>query len=136
MKFFVDTADVAEIRELAALGLLDGVTTNPSLVAKEGVDFHTRLREICEIVGDLSVSAEVIALDAAGMVEEGKELAAIAPNITVKVPMTPAGMEAVHTFSKLGITPERQAKFTGAVTDYLTRAGGRDVGNLMKGALM
>jgi len=88
MRFFIDTANVEDIKKAHKMGILDGVTTNPSLVAKEGVDFHTRLREICEIVGDVSVSAEVIALDAEGMIREGKELAQIAPNITVKVPMT------------------------------------------------
>jgi len=104
MRFFIDTANVEDIKKAHKMGILDGVTTNPSLVAKEGVDFHTRLREICEIVGDVSVSAEVIALDAEGMIREGKELAQIAPNITVKVPMTPAGLEAVATLSKENIT--------------------------------
>lgn len=104
MKFFIDTANVEDIKKAHKMGILDGVTTNPSLVAKEGVDFHTRLREICEIVGDVSVSAEVIALDAEGMIREGKELAQIAPNITVKVPMTPAGLEAVAALSKENIT--------------------------------
>ena len=104
MKFFIDTANVEDIKKAHKMGILDGVTTNPSLVAKEGVDFHTRLREICEIVGDVSVSAEVIALDAEGMIREGKELAQIAPNITVKVPMTPAGLEAVAALSKEKIT--------------------------------
>lgn len=75
MRFFIDTANVEDIKKAHKMGILDGVTTNPSLVAKEGVDFHTRLREICEIVGDVSVSAEVIALDAEGMIREGKELA-------------------------------------------------------------
>ncbi|ACB62178.1 MULTISPECIES: fructose-6-phosphate aldolase [Exiguobacterium] len=104
MRFFIDTANVEDIKKAHKMGILDGVTTNPSLVAKEGVDFHTRLREICEIVGDVSVSAEVIALDAEGMIREGKELAQIAPNITVKVPMTPAGLEAVAALSKENIT--------------------------------
>jgi len=103
MKFFIDTANVEDIKKAHAMGILDGVTTNPSLVAKEGVDFHTRLREICDIVGDMSVSAEVIALDAAGMIKEGKELSKIAPNITVKVPMTPAGLEAVAALTAEGI---------------------------------
>ncbi|GAE27888.1 transaldolase [Halalkalibacter wakoensis JCM 9140] len=88
MKFFIDTANIEQIKEAKDLGILAGVTTNPSLVAKEGVDFHDRLREITSVVTEDSVSAEVIALDAEGMIKEGKELAAIAPNITVKVPMT------------------------------------------------
>src|SRR5690625_7982037 len=93
MKFFVDTANIDDIRAAQELGVLAGVTTNPSLVAKEGVSFHDRLKEItAEVSG--SVSAEVIAEDAEGMIEEGKELAAIAPNITVKVPMTLEGLKA------------------------------------------
>jgi transaldolase len=103
MKFFIDTANLDEIREAHELGLLAGVTTNPSLVAREkGVSFHDRIKEISALVPG-SVSAEVIALDADGMIREGRELAAIAPNITVKVPMTPAGLKAVHAFSQDGI---------------------------------
>jgi transaldolase len=104
VKFFIDTANLDEIREAHELGLLAGVTTNPSLVAREkGVSFHGRIREIAALVPG-SVSAEVIALDAAGMIKEGMELAAIAPNITIKVPMTPDGLKACHHFSKQGIT--------------------------------
>ena len=98
MKFFIDTANIAEIREANDLGILHGVTTNPTLVAKEGVDFHERLREITAIVKG-SVSAEVISEDAEGMIKEARELAAIAPNITVKVPMTWEGLKAVKTLS-------------------------------------
>lgn len=98
MKFFIDTANIDEIREANDLGILDGVTTNPTLVAKEGVDFHERLREITAIVKG-SVSAEVISEDAEGMIKEARELAAIAPNITVKVPMTWEGLKAVKTLS-------------------------------------
>src|SRR5690625_4927837 len=102
MKFFIDTANIDEIREANALGILSGVTTNPSLVAKEGVSFHERLQEITKEVSG-SVSAEVISEDAEGMIKEGKELAAIAPNITIKVPMTLEGLKAVKTFSDLDI---------------------------------
>jgi len=98
VKFFIDTANIDEIREANDLGILDGVTTNPTLVAKEGVDFHERLREITAIVKG-SVSAEVISEDAEGMIKEARELAAIAPNITVKVPMTWEGLKAVKTLS-------------------------------------
>ncbi len=98
MKFFVDTADVKEISELAATGLLDGVTTNPSLVAKAGRDFKTIIKEICAIVPG-PVSAEVSALDAEGMVAEGRTLAAIAPNVTVKVPLTWEGLKACRTLT-------------------------------------
>ncbi|ALA53145.1 fructose-6-phosphate aldolase [Shouchella clausii] len=102
MKFFVDTANINEIKEANELGILDGVTTNPSLVAKEGVDFHERIAEIAKLVPG-SVSAEVISLDAEGMIEEGKTLAAISENITVKVPMTVDGLKAVKAFAELGI---------------------------------
>ena len=101
MKFFIDTANMEEIKEAFHLGIISGVTTNPSLVAKEkDISFHDRLREITELVPG-SVSGEVIALDAEGMIKEGRELAAIAPNITVKIPMTPDGMKAVSdTFKR------------------------------------
>ncbi len=102
MKFFVDTADVAEIRELADKGLLDGVTTNPSLVAKAGRDFIQTIREICAIV-EGPVSAEVAALDAESMIAEGRKLAEIADNVTVKVPLTWDGLKACRTLSQAGI---------------------------------
>jgi transaldolase len=93
MKFFVDTADVAEIKELAATGLLDGVTTNPSLVAKAKRDFREIIAEICSIVPG-PVSAEVAAVDVEGMLKEGRALAKIAKNVTVKVPLTFDGLKA------------------------------------------
>jgi transaldolase len=101
MKFFVDTADVAEIRELAATGLVDGATTNPSLVAKTGRDFFEVLREICDIV-DGPVSAEVTATEAEAMTEEGRKLAALADNIAIKVPLTWDGLKACRTLSQAG----------------------------------
>jgi transaldolase len=85
MKFYLDTANINEIREAATLGILDGITTNPSLVAKEGRDFHSTLREISSIVNG-PISAEVTATEREGMVREGRELARIHPNIVVKVP--------------------------------------------------
>jgi transaldolase len=102
MKFFIDTADVKEIREANALGVLDGVTTNPSLVAKSGRKFIEVLKEIIEIV-DGPISAEVVALDHEGMIREAEELAAIHPNIVVKIPMTPEGLKAVKTLHGKGI---------------------------------
>ena len=102
MKFFIDTADVKEIREANALGVLDGVTTNPSLVAKESKPFETILKEICKEV-DGPVSAEVVSLDAAGMVKEGKKLAKIADNIVIKVPIIEEGLKAVKKFTAEGI---------------------------------
>jgi len=123
MKFFIDTANLEEIREANDLGLLAGVTTNPSLVAKEkGVSFHDRIREITELVPG-SVSAEVISLDAEGMIAEGKELAAIAPNVTVKLPMTPDGLKACHAFSKLGIKTNVTLIFNANQALLAARAG-------------
>ncbi|MEM7122245.1 MAG: fructose-6-phosphate aldolase [Pseudomonadota bacterium] len=101
MKFFVDTADVAEIRDLADTGLLDGVTTNPSLIAKSGGDFVEVLREICSVVAG-PVSAEVTATDADGMVAEGKKLARVADNITIKVPLTWDGLKACRAITQHG----------------------------------
>ncbi len=102
MKFFLDTANLEEIRQAASMGLIDGVTTNPSLIAKEKGDFRDRLRQICAAVPG-PISAEVVALDAEGMVREGRELAKIADNITVKVPVTLEGLKAVRTFAGEGI---------------------------------
>ena len=101
MKFFVDTADLAEIRDLAATGLLDGVTTNPSLVAKAGRDFKELIKEICAVV-DGPVSAEVAALDTAGMLKEGRLLAKIARNVAVKVPLTWDGLKACKALTSEG----------------------------------
>ena len=102
MDFFVDTADVAEIRELASLGLLDGVTTNPSLIAKAGRDFKTIIAEICEIVPG-PVSAEVAATDVQGMLAEGRVLAKIAKNVAVKVPLTWDGLKACRALTGDGV---------------------------------
>src|SRR5690348_1790767 len=101
MKFFIDTADLAEIADLAATGLVDGVTTNPSLVAKTGRNFLDVVREICAIVPG-PVSAEVAALDFPTMLAEGRKLAKIAPNVTVKVPLTPDGLKTCRTLSGEG----------------------------------
>ncbi|HEX9920205.1 MAG: fructose-6-phosphate aldolase [bacterium] len=102
MKFFIDTANVKAIKEMADLGVLDGVTTNPTLVAKEGRDFLEVLREICEIV-DGPISAEVISLEAEGMVREARELAKIHKNIVIKIPMTREGLKATKALSREGI---------------------------------
>ena len=98
MKFFLDTANLDEIREAASTGILDGVTTNPSLIAKEGNDFEDQLIKICSIV-DGPVSAEVVSLDAEGMVAEGRNLAAVHPNIVVKCPFTLEGLKATKKLS-------------------------------------
>ena len=106
MKFFIDTANLEQIREANELGVLDGVTTNPSLMAKEGIRGIENQRkhylEICEMV-DGDVSAEVIATDYDGMIREGEELAAIHPNIVVKIPCIEAGIRAIKYFSEKGI---------------------------------
>jgi transaldolase len=102
MKFFLDTANVKEIQEAASLGLLDGVTTNPSLVAKEGRSFKEVLLEICNIV-DGPISAEVVSLEANAMVKEGKELAKIHKNIVVKVPLIAEGLKATKKMAAEGI---------------------------------
>jgi transaldolase len=123
VQFFIDTANLEEIREANALGVLAGVTTNPSLVAKEeGVNFHDRLREICEEVKG-SVSAEVIAVKADEMIEEGKELAAIAPNITVKIPMTKEGLKAVKALTDLKIKTNVTLIFNANQALLAARAG-------------
>ena len=101
MELYIDTANIDEIREAHDLGVLDGVTTNPSLIAKEGVDYHKRLAEICEVVRG-PVSAEVIATDYDGMLKEGREAAKLASNIVVKLPITPAGLKACKTLSDEG----------------------------------
>ena len=102
MKFFIDTANVDEIREAASLGVLDGVTTNPSLVAKEGKEFRQVLREIVSIVNG-PISAEVTATDRDGMVDEGRELSAIHPNIVIKVPLIKEGLQACKQLRSEGI---------------------------------
>ena len=101
MKFFVDTADVDAIRELHELGMVDGVTTNPSLIMKSGRDIKEVTKEICDMV-DGPVSAETVALDAEGMIAEGRELARIADNIAIEVPLTWAGLKACKTLSDEG----------------------------------
>src|ERR1700743_2460353 len=102
MKIFLDTADVAEIREYAASGLVDGVTTNPSLAAKTGRDYGDVLKEICAIVSG-SVSAEVLSTEFDGMMKEGKAVSKIAKNITIKVPLTWDGLKACRALSDDGL---------------------------------
>ncbi|KOS30505.1 transaldolase [Bacillus anthracis] len=122
MKFFIDTANLEDIKEAYAFGVLAGVTTNPSFVAKEGVDFDERIGEICNVV-EGPVSAEVISLEADKMIEEGKELAKIAPNVVVKVPMTTEGLKAVKAFSDLGIRTNVTLVFSAVQAFFAARAG-------------
>lgn len=122
MKFFIDTADVQEIREAHALGLVDGVTTNPSLIAKSGRKFKDVIKEITAIV-DGPISAEVIALDAEGMVKEARELAKIHKNIVIKVPMTPEGLKATKQLSAKGIKTNVTLIFTPMQALLAAKAG-------------
>ena len=122
MKFFVDTGDAAEIRDLAATGLLDGVTTNPSLIAKAGKPFIPLIEEICSIVSG-PVSAEVAATDYETMIKEAKKLAAIADNVAVKVPLTPAGLKVCKELSDHGTMVNVTLCFSAAQAILAAKAG-------------
>ena len=122
MKFFVDTADIAEIRDLASTGLLDGVTTNPSLVAKTGRGFFELIEEICAVVPG-PVSAEVAATDHETMLAEGTRLAAIAPNVTVKVPLTRDGLKTCKALSEAGTMVNVTLCFSSAQALLAAKAG-------------
>jgi transaldolase len=122
MKFFIDTADTKEIRLAAEMGIIDGVTTNPSLIAKSGKDFHAVIKEICEIV-DGPISAEVVALDAPGMLKEGRELAKMHKNIVVKVPLTEEGLKATKAFTKEGIRTNVTLCFSSTQALLAAKAG-------------
>jgi transaldolase len=122
MKFFIDTADVKEIREAHALGLVDGVTTNPSLIAKSGRKFKDVIEEIVSIV-DGPISAEVVSLDAPGMISEAEELVKIHENIVVKVPMTPEGLKATKALTEKGIKTNVTLIFTPMQALLAAKAG-------------
>jgi len=126
MKFFIDTANLAQIKEAHELGILDGVTTNPSLMAKEGIKGEAAIMKhyetICEMV-DGDVSAEVLSTDFAGMVEEGKKFAAIHPNIVVKVPMIKDGIKAIKWFSDNGIRTNCTLVFSAGQAILAAKAG-------------
>ena len=122
MRFFLDTANVEEIREVAQFGLLDGVTTNPSLIAKEKQNIHSVIREICEIV-EGPVSAEVIGTTAPEMIAEGRVLGALASNVVVKVPMTIEGLKAVHALSQDDIPTNVTLVFSANQALMAARAG-------------
>jgi len=123
MKFFLDTANLDEIREGAALGLADGVTTNPSLIAKEGnVDFKTHIAEICKIVSG-PISAECTSEDAAGMINEGREYSKIAPNVVVKCPLTREGLKATRQLDGEGIKVNVTLCFSAAQAILAAKAG-------------
>lgn len=122
MQLFLDTANLEQIKNALAMGVLDGVTTNPSLVAKEGVDFEKRVKEICEIVKG-PVSAEVISTDFDGMLDEGRKYAKWAKNVVVKVPMTPDGLKAVEIFGNEGIKTNVTLVFSANQALLAARAG-------------
>ena len=127
MKFFLDTANLNEIAEARDLGVLDGVTTNPSLMAKEGISGRNQIlkhyKAICDLVGDGEVSAEVIATDFEDMVREGEELAEIADNIVVKIPMIKDGVKALRHFSEEGIRTNCTLVFSTAQAILAAKAG-------------
>jgi transaldolase len=123
MKFFIDTANIDEIKEVMAMGMCDGVTTNPSLMAKEGrLDTDVMLKEICDLV-QAPVSGEVTALDAEGMIEEGKRLAAISEHIVVKVPTTYAGLVATAALAAEGINVNATLIFSANQALLMAKAG-------------
>ncbi|HXH69457.1 MAG TPA: fructose-6-phosphate aldolase [Pyrinomonadaceae bacterium] len=123
MKFFIDTANLKEIKEANELGLIDGVTTNPSLIAKEGkVDFKKHLAKICEMV-DGDISAEVTSLDVNGMLKEGREFAKIAPNVVVKCPLTLEGLKATRIFREEGTKVNVTLCFSAAQALLAAKAG-------------
>jgi transaldolase len=122
MKFFVDTADINDIRDLESTGMLDGVTTNPSLIAKSGKNFLSLIAEICEVVKG-PVSAEVAATDFEIMLKEGEKLAKIAKNVTVKVPLTPAGLKVCKHLSDNGTMVNVTLCFSAAQAILAAKAG-------------
>lgn len=126
MKIFIDTANLDKIREVNSWGILDGVTTNPSLVAKENTDFETLVKEICKIV-DGPISAEVMSVKAADMVAEARKLAKIHPNIVIKVPMTEEGLKATCTLASEDIKVNMTLVFSAAQALLAAKAGARYV---------
>ncbi len=123
MKFFIDTADVNEIREAESLGILDGVTTNPTLISKTGRAFKETIEEICTIVKG-PVSAEVVSTDAEGIIKEGRELAKIADNIVVKIPLIKDGLKAVKALTSEGIKVNVTLCFSSNQALLAAKAGG------------
>ena len=124
MKFFIDTANVDEIREAAAMGVIAGVTTNPSLIAKEGRDYKEVLKEITEIVdGPISGEVKASTTTAEGMIEEGRAIASLHKNMVVKIPMTAEGLKAVHVLSQEGIKTNVTLVFSASQALLAARAG-------------
>src|SRR5262245_60139520 len=122
MKFFLDTANLDEIRDAASTGILDGITTNPTLISREGNSFEDQLLKICSLV-DGPVSAETVSRDAAGMVDEGRHLAKLHPNIVVKCPMTKEGLKATKKLSDEGIRVNVTLVFSAPQAILAAKAG-------------
>lgn len=122
MKFFIDTANISEIKEANDMGMVDGVTTNPSLIAKEGRDFEEIIKEICEIV-DGPISAEVVSTDTKGMLEEARKLSKIHNNIVVKIPMLVDGLKATRRLSEEGIKTNVTLVFSPLQAPMAAKAG-------------
>jgi transaldolase len=123
VKLFIDTANVSEVQQAFDLGVISGITTNPSLIAKEGRDFFETLKEVISIVGNIPISAEVVALEAPEMVEQGKKLASLGQGIVVKVPMTAEGLKATKIFSSMGIKTNVTLIFSSTQALLAARAG-------------
>lgn len=123
MKFFIDTANLKEIETAASWGVVDGVTTNPTLIAKEGKDFKKTIKKICQIVNG-PISAEVISLESKGMVKEAKKIASWDKNIVIKVPMTPEGIKATVALKKLKIKTNVTLVFNAQQALLAAKAGG------------
>lgn len=123
MKFFIDTANVDQIRECDSWGIVDGVTTNPTLIGREGVDFETRIKEICEIVYPRPVSAEVVSIDAEGIIREARDLVKWADNVVVKIPFIKEGMKALKVVAAEGIKVNCTLIFTGGAGLIAAKAG-------------
>jgi len=124
MKIFLDTANIDKIKEAASWGILDGVTTNPTLISKEGKDFETVVKEILEVVKG-PVSLEVVSTDWEGMVEEGKKLASYGDNVVIKIPMTVEGLKAIKALSSMGIKVNTTLIFSPAQALLAAKAGSR-----------
>ena len=122
MRIFIDTANIEEIKEINAMGFLAGVTTNPTLIAKEGRNYHEVIKEICAIV-DGPISAEVIGLDYDAMINEGRELASLHPNVVIKVPLTETGLKAINTFNRMGIATNATLVFSANQALLAARSG-------------
>ncbi|MCD6455101.1 MAG: fructose-6-phosphate aldolase [Candidatus Aminicenantes bacterium] len=124
MKIFLDTANIDKIKEAASWGILDGVTTNPTLISKEGKDFETVVKEILEVVKG-PISLEVVSTDWEGMVEEGKKLASYGDNVVIKIPMTVEGLKAIKALSSMGIKVNTTLIFSPAQALLAAKAGSR-----------